>query len=87
MATALARREDVWLYDPDISSSDTVDALAVASSWVLHHAPVLRLAVEVPAPAREATALLAAVIASDQDAAVQPSRVPNMVRLMLWPWL
>lgn len=87
MQRALALPEDVWAYNPDISSSDVKDVLATASSWVLHYAPSLRFAVEVPAPAREATALLAAVFASDHDAATTPSLVPNMIRTMLWPWL
>lgn len=87
MATALALPEDVWAYDPDISSRDVKDVLTTASSWVLHYAPSLRFAVEVPVAAREATALLAAVFASDREATTTPARVPNMVRTMLWPWL
>jgi hypothetical protein len=87
MAIALALPEDVWAYDPDISSSDVKNVLATASRWVLHYAPSLRFAVEVPTPAREAAALLAAVFASDREATTTPARVPNMVRTMLWPWL
>lgn len=88
--------EDVQRYVPEADDTLADRARWIADTWILGQAPMLNFLgseVHTPPAAQEASALLAAVLLSEDllewpmpRSYPPPELIPNMVRLMLVPW-